>query len=676
MLVDNRLSNNSHGLFARAAILVGTLACSGLVMANSANDIEVKTFGLLSVDSALKVRYLHDDNERFSTSGLDSSQYGTTWSESLRFFTKSYVYHPAFLNIDFDFGPTFLQQQFNTNSEEEKLKQTLFDYSARLNFLDRKRYPLTLFADRSHPEVTTGLSGRFITPTDRYGLHWSTSSPKSNIGVHLKLTHDESNGSGFGSVVDEDVDRRSIRIEKSFAGGGLFSLNHSFFDRQSASGSAGLPISQSRIRQQDTLANARNLFGASDQLSINQSFSRLKQNNEGGVSSEVVDYRYTASANLTHSDDLKSFASLLATKTDRTESDLKEFEFSTGVRHRVTENTRYSASVDYGESKKTGFVQDRVGARGTINYSRPTRFGSFSLGGFVRNTKTDQSSAADTVGVFDEPVVLNDTTPAELINEFVVDGSVVVSNVAQTQVYVEGLDYRLIRVGSVTSIQRLVPSNIFDGETVLVDYEFETSGTAMFEAFSASLSSGVSFLRYFNANLRLSDSRTNVSAGALNRPTNDQRLFEFTFGADIPTATGWSLGGAFRYADVDEEISPQVRNEIELRASTNIFGSMALSLAGALNQVDNKKSTEDVDGVSYRLGLSGSPLRGLRMRYDASYISDSGGSLPRERIQHRFDAFWGYRQLQFALRAVYWEDILGESKNDSTRIMAELTRFF
>jgi hypothetical protein len=619
---------------------------------------------------------MRDDNERSSTSGSGTSEYGITWSESLRFLTKSYVYHPAFLNIDFDFGPTFLQQQFDARPEEENLKQTLFDYSARLNFLDRKRYPLSLFAARSHPEVTTGLSGRIITPTDRYGLNWRLSSPKNNVGVQLDLTHNESNGSGFGSIVDEDVDRRSIRIDKSFAGGGFVSLDHSFFDRKSASGSTGLPISESRVRQQNTLVNARNVLGDSDQLSVNHSFNRLKQDSEGVASSEVVDFRYTGSAYLTHSDTLRSFANLLATKTDRTESDLRNLEFSGGFNHRLTDNTRYDLSFDLGDSRKTGFEQGRVGARGSINYSKRARFGSFSLGGFARHSRTDQKSDVDTVRVFDELVVLNDTTPAELINEFVVDESVVVSNFAQTQVYVEGLDYRLIRVGSVTSIQRLVPSNIFDGETVLVDYEYETTGTAEYETLSAGLNGGITFLRYFNAQLSFSDSRTNISAGDLNRPTNDQRRSEFNIGADIPTASGWKFGASFRHTDVDEEISPQIRNQLELRASTNIFWSMALSLAGTLTQVDNKQSIEDIDGVSYRLGLSGSPWRGLRMRYDAVYTSDSGGSLPRKRLQHRFDTFWGYRQIQFALRTMYWEDTLGESKNDSTRIMAELTRFF
>jgi hypothetical protein len=676
MLVKNSLPNIFDGQYVRVAVLIGTLAFSGSLLANSGNGVEVKPFGLLDVDYALEVRYLRDDNERLSGSGSDTSEYGIIWSESLRINTTSYVYHPAFLNIDFDFGPTFLQQQFNTSSEEEDLKQSLLDYSARLNFLDRKRYPFSIFANRSHPKVTTGLSGRIITPTDRYGLNWRLSSPKNKIGVHLDIVHEDSNGSGFGSVIDEDVDRRSIKIEKSFAGNGLLSIDHSFLDRKSASGSLGLPISESRIRQQSTLVNARNAFGANDQLSINHSLNRLKQDNEAVASSEVVDYRYSGSAILRYSDSLSSFANLLMTKTDRAESDLRNFDFSGGVQHRLSDYASYGISFDVGESNKSGFEQGRVGARGSINYSRKVRFGSVSLGGFVRNARTDQRSAVDTVGVFDEPVVLNDTTPAELINEFVVDNSVVVSNIAQTQVYVEGLDYRLIRIGTVTSIQRLVPSNIFDGETVLVDYEYEASGTAEYETLSAGLNGGVTFLKYFNARMSLSDSRTNISSGALNQPTNDQRRIEFNVGADIPTDTGWNLGGYFRYTDVDEEISPQVGSQLELRASTDVFGFMALSLAGGLTQLDNQQSTEDVNGISYRLGLSGRLWRGLRMRYDGSYISDSGGSLPRKRLQHRFDTFWNYRQLQFAFRAVYWEDTLGDSKNNSTRVMAELTRFF
>ena len=46
-----------------------------------------------------------------------------------------------------------------------------------------------------------------------------------------------------------------------------------------------------------------------------------------------------------------------------------------------------------------------------------------------------------------------------------------------TSIYVEDLDYRLITIGSITSIQRLITGNISDGETVLVDTAANPPGT-------------------------------------------------------------------------------------------------------------------------------------------------------------------------------------------------------
>ena len=150
------------------AILLGVASFLPInAVGESHNGDDIKSFGLLNVSGHFRTGYLFDDRER-GTGSSSSFEQRATWEEVFFLLTESFIYHPGFLNMDFGGGPILVQQQFDSNLGETSHNDSLFNVLARLNFLELKTYPFSLYYQRSHPSVTTSLAGRFLTENDTY----------------------------------------------------------------------------------------------------------------------------------------------------------------------------------------------------------------------------------------------------------------------------------------------------------------------------------------------------------------------------------------------------------------------------------------------------------------------------------------------------------------------------
>lgn len=658
----------------RPLLFVTALIVCGPSWGAAWKDVEVKPFGILDVRGAFVARYLFDKQERGigEEAGFESRD---TWEQELNVLTRSYVYHPGFLNISLNAGPKLVQQQFDSSIGGNDNDEVFFNYRLRLNFLDYKSYPFSLYVGRSHPSVSTGLSGRFLTRKNEHGFSWNLTEFK-NLSISALFDHFDTVGSGFDSVIDDSTDRASLRFLKTYGDGNNIRAEQTQTIRDSESGSPGLPIQRSRIRTDNTMLQANNYFGTSRQHSLTQRFNHLDQEINERLSTALRTSRYNAAARFELRDGMLGFVDYNVSETGRGPIKSNNEGIAARMSHVLGERLNYSLRADYVAVEQTGFERDRIGFDGSASYWMPTSFGTLSVGGTIRKENNDQVSTADSVQVFDEPVTLSGAEPVTLLNEFVIDSTVVVFNESRTQVFVEGLDYRLLTVGSLTRIQRLIGSNIADGETVLVDYEYRTSGTAEFDTFSTSLNLSATFLQYWRAQLSFIDRDSDVLSGELTTPLNDQAAIRFALGADFPVGDNWTVGVEYRFADQNETISPYVRNSFNARASAGVIGSMKLNLSAGLLEIDQERSTEDVDQVYLRAGLSGQPWPRVRVDLNSSFLRDTGGSLPRQQIQHRLNLQWHYRRVRVLFRATLGEDTLGPTERRYTRFTAEVNRAF
>lgn len=640
------------------------------------NFPDIKPFGLLDVSGHFRTGYLFDERDLGSTSS-SSFESRSTWEQEFFLLTKSFVYHPGFLNMDFGGGPIFVQQQFSSGLDEVSNNDSLFNFLARLNFLELKTYPFSLYFERSHPSVTTSLAGRFLTQNDAYGI---SGRVFDMLGGSTSLRFEASSrlvqGSSLGTVVDEGTDSASILVETSYRDTDKLELKYDRLDTTSGSGSPGLPIFLSDIAQEISEVRSTNRFGSDGRFEVLQILRRLQQDTQAASTTTLDDRYYLANMRWKHNDKVRSFLRFRQNDTKHTFSASESQIAALGFVRQASKDLSFDSAVEYESVRQTGFSRDLSALRGTVRYNRDVGFGTFGVTASLRGARTDQNSSASSIQVFDEPHVLNGTTPESLANEFAVAGSVTVSNAPRTQVFVEGLDYRLLVIGSVTSVQRLIGGAIVDGETVAIDYSYETSGTAAFDTLASGVSLNIGFLNTMNAYLRYDMQDTNLRSGEFSNPVNDRDSVEFGVSTSNQFLDGWSVSGQYRHREQDEEISPFVSDSLDVSLTTSLRGTWQVTVASGLASIDYENSSEDVDLISYRLGLRGRLLRSIQLSYDAAYLSDTGGTLSRQQLQHRLDFQWAYRQVRFVLRALYTEDDLGISNRTGKQVTAQLTRVF
>ena len=199
---------------------------------------ELAFFNLTDVYGLFSVRYLMDSAQNEGVAGTSKAA-SSRLAEELKIVTKAYVYHPAFLNMTISGSPIFVQNDYDSDSGESKLRETLFGYNASFNFLNRKRYPFSIWFGRAHPEVSTGLSGRYRTVTNSYGIRGRLLMP---VQLSWRFSHQDAKGSGFDATVDSDTDNASLRATFPYGRKNNLTLALNWTELDSRSGSPGLPI--------------------------------------------------------------------------------------------------------------------------------------------------------------------------------------------------------------------------------------------------------------------------------------------------------------------------------------------------------------------------------------------------------------------------------------------------
>lgn len=645
------------------------------VLAAVGVETAIKPFALVDVQASFAARYMLDEQDRSSGTTPSSFEERVTWEQELFIKTRSYVYHPGFLNIDFGIGPKLVQQQFDSDIGSNSNDENFLNLLARLNFLQLKTYPFSLYFQTDTPSVSTGLSGRYLTERERYGIE-SQLYQSERTRVWWSLGHEDVFGGGFGRILDEDIERGEFNVEADYGESNTVSLKQRQEIRKSDSGSVGLPIQTSTNRNEITELRLKNFFGSAGRHSVTQNYRRLDQELEQSTTTNTETQNYNLRMNLAHSERLSSQSSYNFAGTERDGAGFSAHRIRASVTDAVNEQFDYRFDTFFDTEEQRGFERDTLGGGGNFSLTKSIKSGSIGIGFRAGLGRTDQVATSGTVQVFDEPLVLVGTNPIALAQEFVVAGSVTVRNESSTQTFVENVDYRLVVVGSVTSIQRLVGGNIEDGQRVLVDYEYETSGTAEFDTLTTSLGVNLNFLNYFSAGADFQLKDTTLRNGEFRTPKNDFEALRLNFAADFPIGDRWQFGVLASYWDRNEEIAPSVSNSLTVQAATYLWGSTRLRLSAAHNAVDQKQSIEDVDQIQYRVGLSSRLWSRVLLTYDVTYLEDDGGSLPRQQTQHRLDIQWNYRAVRFFLRATRSDESLGTTKRDFTRVTAEVARFF
>ena len=665
----------------RAALSYGFGLLAILPLLCGAQYADITPFKLTGVEGNLSARYNLDDYEQTSTDGGRVYQTRPTLEEEFFILTHSYAYHPSFLNMDLGGGLLFLQQDFDSDQGKSNAKESLYNLTARLSFLEKKPYPVRLFYDRSNPSVTTSLAGRFLVENTRYGMRASLLEPVSPVSLNLEASRFESDGSGFDTTIKQTTDQATIRAYKSYAGGSNISLSHLWTRADSRSGSPRLPIQQTITTTRTTDVSALNIFGTDNQFRLTQLLTYTNQTLDQKLSpdSELDNLRYSYDMRWIHTATTQSFYQYRLQKSDRSEVNTTNQNARIGASYNRKKHLYGNMDIHAQKEDQdtTNFKKERYGAQGTVGYNRMIWRGSMQVGASMQLDQTDQATGSTgIVQVFDESLTLTGTTPVALQNDFVITGTLVVTNTANTQTFIEGLDYDIRVIGQITEIQRLIGGNILDGQTVLVDYEYRSGGNVKFTAFNQNYFSNFKLFRFHDLFARYRIFDQTVRSGQPTTPLNDIENILVGVRAEYPLPGGWLVGAEVNYENQAEDISPYTRKLLKAHVETTLPRTTRVRVTGRREFVNNENSPEDVDISQVIIRLSSRPWLRTVVTIDGDYEKDTGGTLTRRRQALTLGMVWRYRRLQFTVRAEHVNNRQGRVIQKNNKVRAQLIRQF
>jgi hypothetical protein len=522
-----------------------------------------------------------------------------------------------------------------------------------------------------HVALPHQVAEHFIQTNTRYGLDFSLRQPLSPVLLRVEAFRLHSKGSGVNRIVDETIDQASIRAFRSFGSEDYVQLAYQWNRQQSQSGSPYLPIQRTTTTTHAADLLSRFTFGASRQFQLTNIASFVTQP-EFPSRREL---RISPDLRWEHSDTLRTFYrySLLTSRVE--DVDTTNQSATVGLNHRLYQSLFTTIDLHGEDNRTTGFALRTYGAAASVSYRKQIPYGSLQLSYAARYDQRDRQAALAQVPVFGERQVLSGTIPVTLTNDQVITSTVVVSNAARTQTFVEGLDYRLILIGVQTRIQRLIGGNILDGETVLVDYAFQTGGTAAYTLFDQNYQASLNLFRHLNLFARFRNAPQRLVSGTPTLPLNSVRSTLYGVSVDLPL-WGMVVGGEAVHENQSEDIAPFQRMSYDLFIQIPLPLSSTLRVAGRRVLVDNLRSTEDIDLLGSSAVLQSYPWPRLRVTAEASYEEDTGGAIPRRTLRGSAVAEWRIRQLLLRAEGQHAQERQGDFERGRSVVKLLLRREF
>jgi hypothetical protein len=266
------------------------------------------------------------------------------------------------------------------------------------------------------------------------------------------------------------------------------------------------------------------------------------------------------------------------------------------------------------------------------------------------------------------------TTGVALANDYVVTSTIEVWNTGRTQLYTENVDYRVIVLGATTEIERLSSGAILDGQQVLVDYEYQTSGTVDYTMLTQNVQAGWSLKQYYNVYARLRNAVADIKTGSPTLPLNTGTSWTTGARADLPLKNDMNIGAELIYDNYEQDISPYVRDSIDAYVEMPLPFLSTLRLSARRVHVDNIGSVEDVDLRGLLLRVRSRPWFRANLTAELNMEEDVGGSLYRKLVSGSTTLSWRVRRLLLSAEFRASRETQGTFERDRLLFRFFLTR--
>lgn len=673
----------------RNRIIPGVCICATAILlvccsAALAED-EVTPFRMTDIDGYLSLQYMGDEQKTGSANATSSS---STLREELFINTHSYIYHPNLLKMDLGGGPVWVQNKVASAGNSTADNATLYNLTGRLKFLEQKPYSLDVYYDHLNPTFSTSIAQSFIQTNTKYGSTLTLREPWSPFLFTLDSSHQVTNGEGLSWVTNDETRQTTARIYSSMGSSDHAQLVMQATQQDSTSGNPGLAITPTSIDSKNATFDSRFLFGENGQIT---NTNTATANNQTYIQSTGIiehrDFSIAPDVLWQHSDKLSSFYRYNFYKSIDNYIDTSRQLAKSGLNYQISNNLSVNGDLHGDSSSSYGLEQNSYGTDLRMKYSQPLSDNTtLQLSANSIYDQRNRVAAVALANIYGEQQLLAGTTAVALAREFIDTATIHVFNLTRTQEYCPDTtplpagctvaDYRIIVIGSLTQIQRLATGNILDGQSLLVDYAFQTGGDAQYTSVDWGTQANLSFHNNFSifANYRRLDYR--LGSGLPTTPLNPIRNTQYGMRIDQPLSLGFSAGAEALYENQEEEIAPYQRDNYTVYIQSPVYVHSTLRLSGRRVRIDYLNSTEDVNLTGWSARMNTGPWGNAVMTAELNHEQDDGGSLPRSNEQLTLGVNWRFRELSLRGEGLRSRETQGSYQREYSLLRVLLTRSF
>ena len=624
------------------------------------------------VKASLEYNLDHQSDDRKSA-GSSFGTETTLMEELLNLQAKGDVFDPKLMSYNALLGFGLSQQKYDSDTLSGSDNGDLQNYGFSASFLPTKMYPFSIEAVQTDSLIPRAFQGPLRVEDSHEGFNMRLRVP--DWPMFFSWSRSDLNQRSDVVPTEDVFERKSERFS--------YTLTHDFSEYShlifrsdidaldQTSGSFENDFDTQRHRLEHDYE-----FGEVKQHSLDSTFIFFERQDQF----DTKTFDWTENLVLRHTPDFTTFYNTIFSDSTFNDTDVQTITGLGGFIHKMYSNLTTQGEV-FASKSEFGSISETTSQGGRVNldYFRNNPWGIFLMELEFDITKDKTTGDTGESTVINEVHVFNDPFPFRLNERNIDITSILITDVTGAFVYSEGDDYMVAVIGNQVEITATplgnVPPNIVDGQTLLVDYNYEIVGDLEEETFGQlfrieqKFNNGLSV--YFSHLLqdRNVDSDINPDLSDDDTETNlygiEYRYRRLTFIAEHR-----ETDSTFQSSESDRLAASVYW---PLTSKTTLWGSVSNTWIDTFGEDTSRDSTLFRVEGKIRTRLSPNLRVSGRVEYRNEDDSDLG---PTD--GYRIGSSLDYERGSLRLRAG-WDTYFLERRNtesESTRFFLDLARFF
>ncbi len=427
-----------------------------------------RLFRITDIGAEVFIEGEYDSEETTTTRGAKSEEKGLVLREGIDTDLAGFIYDPRLLLWTAGLGFSFAQERTEINGVDRDSDGTLNNYDISALILKEKPVALRLWASQTENLLDRDLTRRTELRTESEGVQVFT---KGRFPASLMLEHTEIHEESEFRTNDTESDLLRFDIADRRDRNWLteFTFEREDTERVATFGRPETGLTTTTLPEKRKEATVNNSWKFGRLPWEAELTGRMNYRDQEGFFNQRT-ITGEQHLELAHTDTFGTFYDLSYLKDETDVQDDEVIRAEVGARKSIYSSLDITGRLTRRNSDYTTGSSDLAGWFLALAYRKSTPIGHLTSDLLLGRTREEEESSTGTRLITDEPHVLVGFDFVALDERDVVPGSMIVTNVAETILYIRGFDYSVRTTGAVTEIARLISGDIASGQTVLVDY--------------------------------------------------------------------------------------------------------------------------------------------------------------------------------------------------------------